>query len=234
MIFVSEKLSTTMRYFSITLMALIVSSFLLTGCLTGKKMDRFVEQQYGEVPKPKKKAANVIITSSLITGDDKISTSKAKTCQVIPAIFYNQWNFKNTCSLNPQIPVNSFISTVQNLVNKDLNHLISGQVLSLNVESIPNAFSVEDKNYIIFFGLYVSWNKFTIKTEKADLVVSYKLTKDGVETKKGTIRIPYVEDKQKIGLFKGWKRAVADYLDDYNSYIAQISNSFVRKLAEAL
>ena len=221
-----------LKTFKTTLKLFIASSLILTSCLTAKKVDKQVAKQYGEISQPKKKKSheNIFITSSLITSDNKISTSETKTSNVLPFIIYNQWDYKNTCTLNPQIPINNFISTVQISANKGLREKLSGQKLELTVDKIPNIFAIDDKAHLIFFGYAVAWDDVSIMSEKIDMVIIYKLSKDGSEIKKGTITIPYIYDKQRLGMFKSWKKATTEYLEQYDTNITEMSKSFVQKL----
>ena len=221
-----------MKTLKTNLKLFIASSVILTSCLTAKKVDKEVAKQYGEISQPKKKQANdnIFITSSLITSDSKISTSETKTSHVLPFIIYNQWNYTNTCTINPQIPINNFISTVQTTSNKKLRDIISGLKLELSVDKIPNIFAIDDKAHLIFLGYAFGWDNVSIMSDKIDMVVTYKLSNDGLETKKGTITIPYIYDKQKLGMFKNWKNATIEFLEQYNLNITEMSKSFVQKL----
>ena len=66
--------------------------------------------------------------------------------------------------------------------------------------------------------------------DNIDMVVTYKISKDNVETKRGTITIPYIYDKKKLGMFKSWKKATTEYIGQYDSNITEMSKSFVQKL----
>ena len=225
-----------MKALKTNLKLLIVSSLILTSCLTAKKVDKQVAKKYGEISQTKKKQLNdnIIITSSLITSDNTISTSETKTSNVLPLIIYNQWNYTNTCTLNPQIPINNFISTVQTSASKNLKDKISGQKLELSVDKIPNIFAIDDKAHLIFIGYAFGWDNVSIMSNKVDMIVSYKLLKNGIETKKGVITVPYIYDKQKLGMFKNWKTATAEFLQQYDLNITEMSKSFVQKLATEL
>ena len=149
-----------MKTLQINLSLFIACSIILTSCLTAKKVDRQVAKKYYEISPSKKKQTkeNILITSKLITSDSKISTSETKTSHVLPLIIYNQFNYTNTCTLNPQIPINNFTSTVLSASNKSLRDKINGQTLELSVEQIPNIFAIDDKAHLIFFGYAVNWD----------------------------------------------------------------------------
>lgn len=225
-----------MKILQINLSLLIACSIFLTSCLTAKKVDRQVAKKYDELsPSTKKQTKeNILITSKLITSDNKISTSETKTSNVLPLIIYNRWNYTNTCTLNPQIPINNFTSTVLSASSKGLRDKIIGQTLELSVEKIPNVFAIDDKAHVIFFGYAVGWDDVSIMSDKVDLVVNYKLLKDGAETKKGLITVPYIYDKEKLGMFKSWKKATDEFLDQYDMNITEMSKSFVKKLVSEI
>ena len=67
-------------------------------------------------------------------------------------------------------------------------------------------------------------------SDKVDMVVNYKLSKNGAETKKGSITVPYIYDKQKLGMFKNGKKATDEFLDQYDLNITEMSKSFIQKL----
>ena len=225
-----------MKTLQINLNLLIACSIIFTSCLTAKKVDRQVAKKYDELsPSTKKQTKeNILITSKLITSDNKISTSETKTSNVLPLIVYNRWNYTNTCTLNPQIPINNFTSTVLSASSKGLRDKIIGQTLELSVEKIPNVFAIDDKAHVIFFGYAVGWDDVSIMSDKVDLVVNYKLLKDGAETKKGLITVPYIYDKEKLGMFKSWKKATDEFLDQYDMNTTEMSESFLKKLVSEI
>ena len=171
-----------------------------------------------------------MVSSKLITSDSKISTSETKKSHVLPLIIYNQFNYTNTCTLNPQIPINNFTSTVLSASSKSLIDKINGQILELSVKQIPNIFAIDDKAHLIFFGYALGWDDVSIMSDKVDMVVNYKLSKNGAETKKGSITVPYIYDKQKLRMFKNWKKATNEFLDQYDLNITEMSKSFIQKL----
>jgi hypothetical protein len=225
-----------MTNFRKCLFLLIGCATIFTSCITAKLVDTRVAKQYGEITQPQKKKLNadILISSSLVTTDNRISTSQAKTSNVLPLIVYWQWNYTNTCTLNPQIPVNNFISTVHKNAGKALLEKISGHTLEITVDKIPNIFAIDDKAHLIFFGYAFGWDNVSIQAKNMDMVVSYKLVKDNSEARRGTITIPYIYDKKKLGMFKNWKKATTEYLEQYDANITEMSKAFVQQLAREI
>src|SRR5438128_776935 len=96
---------TTKTIRSLSAILLSAASLLfLSSCLTSKKMDRYISEQYdNQVPKQdKKKQAGLVINSSLTT-DDAISHTVQKTSKVLPLIVYWQYDYRHTCTLNPAL-----------------------------------------------------------------------------------------------------------------------------------
>src|SRR2546423_12399768 len=149
-----------MRSFLMPICVFCAATILLTGCLGPKKINKWVAQNYSEVPPPtKKKSDIIIITSNVNTMGDKLSATEKKTSNVLPLIFYWQYDYKNTCTLNTQIAVNNFTSTVLSYSNKGLKQKLNGRRVELNIQKIPTSFAVDDKGHIVWIVLYAfSWD----------------------------------------------------------------------------
>ena len=127
------------------------ATVLLTSCLGPKKINKWVTQNYSEVPPPTKKKSDIItITSSVNKMGDKLSETEKKTSNVLPLIFYWQYDYKNTCTLNQQIALNNFTSTVLSYSNKGLKQKLNGRHIELNIQKIPTSFAVDDKGHIVW------------------------------------------------------------------------------------
>ena len=201
-----------MKTIKVNVPLFFVISFLLTGCLTAKKVDRQVATQYADKQKQiKKQPDNISVTSELLSADSKVSSTETKTSNMLPLVFYWSFDYKNTCTINPRIPINNFTATVMGSANKNLKEKLTGQKLELSVDQIPNKFAIDDKAH-----------------------VSYKLTKENTDVKTGTITIPYSQDKKHIGMYKSWKKATSEYLDVYDANITVMSKLVVEKLAKEL
>jgi hypothetical protein len=214
----------------------IICALLLTSCLTAKKVDKQVSAIYGEKQQAQKKKQPdfISITSSLASTGDYTSTTVTKTSDVLPLVFYWSWDYKNTCTLNPQIPINNFTTTVLGMANKALKEKLNGQKIELSVDQIPNKFAFDDKAHLIFVIYAFGWDNVSIKAEKGDLVVSYKVFNNNSESKKGTITIPYFDDRKNLGMFTSWKKATSGYLDQYDANITLMSKLFVDKLIKEI
>src|SRR4029450_13239951 len=92
-----------------SLLFLYSLNILLNSCLGPKKIDKWVAQKYVDPPAPvKKKHDKIVILSNMVYQGTNLSTTEKKTSNMLPLIVYWQFDYKNTCTLNPQIPVNIF------------------------------------------------------------------------------------------------------------------------------
>ncbi len=215
------------------LSTIILCSFLLTSCLTAKKLDAEVAKVYSEKPVQKKKPnEQITVMSNLTAGGAGISTSQTKTSNVLPLIVYIGFNYRNICKLNPQIPVANFTSTVSSVASKGLMQKLQGQKLELTVDQIPNEFSIDDKGHMVL--LLIGWDNISIQGKSTDMVVRYKLSGEGSLAKQGAITVPYPNDKMNLGYFKSWKKATAEYLAQYDANITAMTKVFVDKLLKEL
>jgi hypothetical protein len=215
---------------------LILSATFFSSCVTSKKVDRQVAKQYSDVPelKKKKQGDNISITSSLTTMGRQVSTTETRTSNMLPLIVYWKWDYTNTCTLNPQIPINNFISTVNSYAKKGLKSKLAGQDLEISVDKIPNQFQILDKAHIIFFGYGVGWDNVSMKALDMEMIISYRLLKDNVEIKKGIISIPNFDDKKPLGMFKNWKTATNEYLNQFDENISTMSKLIVDQIVSEI
>ena len=64
--------------------------------------------------------------------------------------------------------------------------------------------------------------------------MSYKILKDSIETKSGTIIIPDADKTVNQKIFQSAKKLTWDYLDEYDTNIRTVSRQIVDKLLSAL
>jgi hypothetical protein len=216
---------------------LIATISFLTSCLTSKKIDRFVGKQYNnELPKQeKRKNADISITTSVNSyTSENISTTGTKTSDMLPLVFYWQWDYKNTCTLNPAIAINTFTKSVYFLANKGLNQKLNGQKLELTVEQIPNIFAIDDKAHLIWIIYAFGWDKVSVQPDLKDLIVSYKYFQNDGSIKSGSITIKNNVQNKNLRFFQSWKSATSEYLTQYNDDITNMTKAFVTKLIQEL
>ena len=222
---ISIKPGFTVLFFSVSLM--------VTSCITSKKMDDVVATELATKMQPPKikNGSNIKVNSAITSNITTTSVTQTKTSNMVPLIVYWKWDYKNICNLNPQIPVNNFIKTVN--ANKALRDKIKNNKLELTVEQAPSQFTLNDRSVVILFSFI--WEKVTVNTEEKDLVVSYKLlAEDNTPAKNGTITIPFGKAKMNVSQWRSWKKSIADYLSDYDTYIAATSKEFTDVLIAQL
>ncbi|WP_162944656.1 hypothetical protein [Flavisolibacter nicotianae] len=214
----------------------IVSLVFFSSCLTSKKMDRFVAEQYNnQLPKEdKKKKADFTVTSAIASPASALSTTKQKTSKVLPLVVYWQYDYRHTCSLNPTIAVTQFSNAVNTLATKGLSQKLNGQHLDLTVEEAPRAFALVDKAHMIWLIYAISWDKIYMEPDFKDLVVSYKVTGAGNAVKAGKITVKNPSQNKGIRFFQSWKSATSEYLADYNATMTAMTKSFVNQLIEEM
>jgi hypothetical protein len=215
---------------------LLLSVLFLSSCLTPKKMDKYVAEQYGNrIPKQNKiKKADINVSSIFPSPSNNISTTVKKRSNFLPLIVYWQGDYRHICTLNSSIAVNSFSNVVNTLTNKALTEKLAGQRLELTVEQIPTEFALVDKARMIWLIYAISWDKIYMEPDFKDLVVSYKLLQNDTTVKTGKISIKGDAHNKGIRFFQSWKSATSEYLVDYNTNINTMSRAFMNQLAEEL
>ena len=127
---------------------LVITS--MSSCISGRKLDAHVAKEFGnQLPKPKKmKQDDIIVKSALVAKNNNISNSVRKTSKVLPLIIYWQYDYRHTCTLNPEIALTHFSNTVNSSSGK-LNQKLEGKELELVIEQAPTAFAIVDKGHIL-------------------------------------------------------------------------------------
>ncbi len=216
---------------------LFVSLILFSGCLTSKKMDAYISEQYNnEVPKvnKRKQVAEITFLSTLPATSGNISTTVPHT-KVLPLVVYWVIDSRHTSTLNSGIAAANFANAVNTIAHKGLTQKLNGQKLELSIEQAPASFALVDKTQAIWLLIYaIHWGKVYIEPQVKDLVVSYKLYKEDNSVKTGKITIKNKENNKNLRFFQSWKSAVSEHLADYDSHVTAMSNQFVDQLMEEL
>lgn len=213
-------------------------TILLSGCLGPRKIDKWVSRHYDEaIPAaPAKANESISITSPLTSADDRISRTEKKTSHFLPLLFYWQWDYKNTCTLNTKIAINNCMTSMTAYAGKKgLKQKLNGRRLQLSIDQAPNTFAIDDKGHVIWIIYAFTWDELTVQPERKDLVVSYKLLQqDGTEAKSGTITIPDNDRGVVLQMFQSLKKKTGQYLDQYDAQIAAMGKAVVDKLVTEL
>jgi len=213
--------------------------FFVSGCLGPKMINKWVNRHYdGAIPPPQGKAnESLSITSSITPANERISNTEKNTSHLLPLVFYWQYDYKNTCVLNPKIAINNVTSTVVSYAGKKgLKQKLQGQRLQLSIDQVPNTFVVDDKGHLIWIIIYVlGWDVLTVEPIRTDLVVSYKLLRpDGTEVKNGSLTIPDNDKGIELKMFQSLKKKTGQYLDQYDAHITAMSKAVVDQLITEL
>lgn len=224
-------------YFTKQVLVICGLSVFLTSCLGPRKIDKWVSKQYNETlpAATKKKSDYISITTTVPAAGNQLSSTKKKTSNFLPLIFYWQIDYTNTCTLNPQIPINNFTSTVLTYANKKLKPRSNGKRIELSLDRLPNVFIINDRGHMIWLVYAYAWDYISIQPEKSEMVVSYKILEDdGTISKTGTITVANADKGIALGMFQSLKKKTWEYLDLYNANITTMSRTVVDKLAAEL
>lgn len=220
----------------LTIPVLVLILFFSSGCLPSEKMDKFVSGQYNnQIPKlDRKRAPEIIVTSPLSSGSTRISNTVQKTSKVLPLLFYWQYDYRHTFTLNPTIAINNFTNTINRMASRGLSEKLSGKKLQLTIEQIPNVFALVDKAHIIWIVYAFGWDKIYMEPDFKDLVVSYKLVENDNIIKTGRISIKSNARNKGVRFFQSWKSATSEYIAEYNAGVTSMATGFTTKLIEEL
>jgi hypothetical protein len=223
------KLPETVRW-----VVFISTVFFFGSCLGPKSINKMVREKYSAPTTPqKKKQDQISINSELKWPDNDISKTEKKTSAMLPLIVYWQFDYKNTCTLNPRIPLDIFNTTVHSYAAHGLRQKLQGRRLEINVKQIPTTFAIDDKGHTILF--LVSWDNISIVPENKDLAVSYQLLdSNGLDVKNGELILSAFEKPIDLKMFQSLKKKTWAYLDQYDAEIAIMTKKLMDKLAAEL
>jgi hypothetical protein len=208
---------------------------LLTGCLGPNKVNKWVNTHYRESSTPKMKNDYLSIASSLPVTDPVASVTTKQTKNFLPLLFYWQYDYINTCTLNPSIPIHAFSTAVlQYAGTKGLKQKLNGRKIELVVDSIPHVFILNDKGHLIWVIYAFGWDDLSFKPDTKEMIVSYKITQDNTEIKTGIITIPNTDKQLDVRYMQSLKKAADQYLDQYDENIKSLSRKVVDKLMAEL
>ena len=233
MLYIESKPRTMKRINLNIAIILIIFSFSVTSCHIAQKMDRYVAEQFNnKVPKPDKRADSAIIVNSSIPSDPNELSHTVKSSKNLFLLLYWKYDYRHTCSLNSAIGVNYLRKGIYQQSNK-LKQKLNGQQLELTIEQVPASFAIVDKGVVIL--LLLQLDKYYVEPDlKKDIVVSYKVLKNGAETKTGKITIDNIERNKPMGFFQSWKGATNKFLERYNADLTELSRTIVNKLVTEL
>lgn len=204
----------------------------LASCMTSKKMDRHVSRYFDEAGAQKqvKSSPQIEISSPLVTTAPGYSTTVSKTSNLLPLLLYWQFDYSNTCTLNPKIALDNFSNVINGHAAKSIIPKLGNKQLRLVVTRVPQDFQVLDKSNLIFLGIaFVGWDRMTIRTLDQSLMVDYQVMENGAVLKTGRIVRPILKDERGI-MYKKWNVAIGEYLDSYRRQIDQLSKEALTEL----
>ena len=221
-----------MKYFLIVFSLLI----LLTSCLGEKKYADFVYNKYNSQTQAAdltKDAPDYISvnTDSSINKLDTLVVAKKIKSQFIPAILYWQWENTIRCELDPRISIQTFNKYLFSYADSaNLKERLNGQKLELSINDLPNSFVYTHKgNSIILLIAYTVNDTEAIIPENKDVKISYRLVKDNIETKKGTLLIPD-ETQPMQNIWKSTQKFTWSYMSQYDNNLQKLSKNVIDKI----
>ncbi len=214
---------------TITAIAFLI---LISGCLTPKKMDGWINEYEGGFTTKLKTSDYITIKTPELPRSEFPSVSQKGKSKFIPALFY--WKSERTVvsELNPYIPVVNINSTIIQYANtKKLREKLNGQKIELTISKVPDVFTFVDRYKLFFFVVfYVQTENIFISPQRQDMIVSYRILKDNAETKKGSITITDPSKARSLKFLQSVKKMTWNYLEEYDNIIKAMSKEFIDKL----
>ena len=214
------------------LVALFILLSSLTSCHIAQKMDAHVASQFNnKVPKPDKRTDSTIVVNSPIPSDPNELSHTVRTSKHLFLLLYWKYDYRHTCSLNPAIGVNYLRKGIYQQSGR-LKQKLNGQQLELTIEQVPASFAIVDKGVVLL--LLLQLDKYYVEADPKDIIVSYKVLRNGEATKTGKITIDNIQRNKPMGIFQSWKGATNQFLERYNADLTEMSRAIVNRLLAEL
>ena len=215
---------------------ILILLLCFSSCLTPGKIDRWIDHEYGNTVQNRPRKSDYIHIIQPEANDNVIARTEKRKMKMIPALFYWQWEYGTVSTMNELVPHNTFQQTFIPYANgKGLKRKLEGQTVELKVENMPEKFSMVDKGGLVFLVVwYVTWDRIFVDPEKQDLVVSYRLLRDGTVTKKGIITVADRNKPVDVKVFRSVKKTFWEYLAGYNANVQDMSKEAADKLIAEL
>ncbi len=208
----------------------ILTIALLTSCIGTKRFNGFVEPKFQDKQLISTNENIIFDLTGLENTSASITSTKVKS-QFIPAILYWQWNNTIKCEVNPTIVGQSFQENFLRYSDTlKVKEKLQGRKLEMKIEKIPNSFVYTHKgNSVILIIAYTVSDLEAIFPQEQDLVVSYKITENGLTIKEGKL-IKSNKDQPIKNVWKSTKKFTWLYVDQFKQNTKIMTKEIVEKL----
>ena len=223
--------------FKTILPVITVLIILLPSCINTRKIDKWVAREYVDLPSASKKKVDFLtIHSKLPEMGNKISATERESQKFLPLLFYWEWQYKNRCFINPQIPEVNFTKTITSQANKELKEKLNGRRVELTIEKLPDNFLFRKKGSLIFLVVYyVTSDKFAIDASLNNMEISFKVfDPENKPERDGKISIENQDKGVDFKFYQSLKKRTGRYLNDYDDNITAMSKQVLEKLIAEL
>jgi len=212
--------------------------FAFAGCLGPRKIDKWVAKHYQNEPvdPPRHKSEQISFISKLPELGVPPSQTEKQRSHMLPLLFYWQYDYTWSCTLNPDLPVNNFESTVLTGAGHGLKQKLGSNHLELTIQQLPHGFIMEDKGWLVYVILFDFGNEvISVQPQPTDMVVSYRLVSaTNEELKTGTITVVDPNKTKRLKWFHSLRKTTWQYLEQYDANMAAMSKDLVNKLTAEL
>jgi len=131
---------------------LLFVTLICSGCVTARKMDKWIDIHYaGKPPAKAKDQQHFSVRTPDFNSTEPASQTQKLKGSFIPALFYWQWNLTMNTQLNPGIGFSDLRAALLAHANaKAVKNALDGGSLELDIQKVPASFGLRDKGFMVF------------------------------------------------------------------------------------
>jgi len=213
---------------------IIISLFVLTGCMTSKKMTALINehtgQEYGFRGYERQEPGGWL-TVQFDDGGPMENICKQEKYSFLPLILYWSWNTTIKCSFSTELRNKLFKNALYEMADSlNLKNKIPGNKLIIRVKEVPGTFTYTDKGHFIFFGIaYTISETNIIHTGVRTMEIAYTVYDDDIKTLQWEGILAYNELPLR-NKNKNAKKFTADYVLYYKKHLRELAKDLVLKI----
>jgi len=218
----------------ISLFLLVIT--ILNSCSPLKFWEKAVSKHYGEFPslKPVPPNTRLLVKLPLTEKDSSrafVTGNRELKKNLFLLVYWKRHTAYNV-RLNDKIPLHQFSNSLyQYAKSNKIMETLKGDQMIIEVNQWPNSFSYNlvETAYLMM----IVFTRFYIEPKSENILVSYKIQRDGITIKEGKMEVTDPTRTIGVGMFQTVNAASDNYLTRYDAFYKGLGKQVIDKILAA-